>query len=224
LLEIFRIARDKGWALSAHCQGGGAIDNFLAALDTLNKTKPIAPTRSHLIHASFQNPRAIAEMKRLGILADVQPAWLYFDTPGLEKTMGAEAMKYFFPMRSYIDAGILVAGGSDHMIGHDKNSAVNPYNPFQGMWNAITRVNIRGEVIHPEQRISREEALRMYTIWAAYRHFAEKSRGSLEPGKLADLVVIDRDYLKCPVDEIRRIEPMQVMIEGRTVYTRPARK
>lgn len=224
LLEIFRIARDKGWALSAHCQGGGAIDNFLAALDTLNKTKPIAPTRSHLIHASFQNPRAIAEMKRLGVLADVQPAWLYFDTPGLEKTMGAEAMKYFFPMRSYIDAGILVAGGSDHMIGHDKNSAVNPYNPFQGMWNAITRVNIRGQVIHPEQRISREEALRMYTIWAAYRHFAEKSRGSLEPGKLADLVVIDRDYLKCPVDEIRRIEPMQVMIEGRTVYTRPARK
>lgn len=221
LLEIFRTARDKGWSLSAHCQGGGAIDNFISALAALDRIKPVAPTRSHLIHASFQNPHALAEMKRLGLLADVQPAWLYFDSPGLEKTMGGEAMKYFFPLRSYIDAGIIVAGGSDHMIGHDKNTAVNPYNPFQGMWNAITRRNIRGDVVHPEQRVTREEALRMYTIWAAYRHFAEKSRGSLEAGKLADLVVIDRDYLQCPVDEIRLIEPVRVMIEGRTVYTRP---
>ncbi|WP_321470968.1 amidohydrolase [uncultured Paludibaculum sp.] len=220
LLEIFRTARDKGWTLSAHCQGGGAIDNFIGALAQLDKERSVAPTRSHLIHASFQNPHAIAEMKRLGLLADVQPAWLYFDSPGLQKTMSAEAMKYFFPLRSYIDAGIIVAGGSDHMIGHDKNSAVNPYNPFQGMWNAVTRRNILGEVVHPEQRVTREEALRMYTIWAAYRHFAEKSRGSLEAGKLADLVVIDHDYLKCPIDEIRQIEPTQVMIEGRTVYTR----
>lgn len=220
LLDIFRTARDMGWTLSAHCQGGGAIDNFIGALAALDEAKPVAPTRSHVIHGSFQNPHSIAEMKRLGLLADVQPAWLYFDSPGLEKTMGAEAMKYFFPLRSYIDAGILVAGGSDHMIGHDKNSAVNPYNPFQGMWNSVTRRNIRGEVIHPEQRVTREEALRMYTVWAAFRHFAEKTRGSLEAGKLADLVVIDRDYLQCPVDEIRAIEPVQVLIEGQTVYTR----
>ncbi len=221
LLAIMRAAYQQGWQLTAHCQGGGAIDGFIQALAALDKDKPIAPTRSHLIHASFQSPEAIAQMKRLGILADVQPAWLYFDSPALEKTLSATAMKSFFPLRSYLKAGIKLAGGSDHMIGHDKNSATNPYNPFLGMWTAVTRQNTSGEVVHPEERISREEALKMYTIWAAYRQFAENSRGSIEVGKLADLVEIDRDYLACPPDEIRRIEPVRVMIEGKLAYHRP---
>jgi len=221
LLAILRTAYQQGWQLTAHCQGGGAIDGFLQALTELDKEKRIAPTRSHIIHASFQSPEAIAEMKRLGVLADVQPAWLYFDSPALEKVLSAKAMRSFFPLRSYIDAGIKLAGGSDHMIGHDKNSATNPYNPFLGMWTAVTRLNSSGEVVHPEERISREEALKMYTIWAAYRHFAENSRGSIEAGKLADLVVIDRDYLTCAAEEIRRIEPVRVMIDGKLAYRRP---
>jgi hypothetical protein len=220
LLEILRIARDAKWQLSAHCQGGGAIDGFLQALEALDRESPIGPTRSHPIHASFQSPAPIAQMKRMGILADVQAAWLYLDSPALEKVFGNDGMRYFFPLRSYLDAGIRIAGGSDHMIGHDKNHATNPYNPFLGMWTAVTRLNTRNEVVHPEERITREEALRMYTIWAAYRHFAENTRGSIERGKLADLVVIDRDYLRCPEDEIRRIEPVAVMIGGRTVHGR----
>lgn len=220
LLAILRIARDAKWQLSAHCQGGGAIDGFLQALAALDRESPIAPTRSHLIHASFQSPAAIAEMKRMGVLADVQPAWLYLDSPALEKVFGSDGMRYFFPLRSYLDAGIGIAGGSDHMIGHDKNSATNPYNPFLGLWTAVTRLNTRNEVVHAEERITRAEALRMYTTGAAYRHFAENSRGSIERGKLADLVVIDRDYLTCPEEEIRRIEPVAVMIGGRIVHGR----
>jgi hypothetical protein len=220
LLAILRIARDAKWQLSAHCQGGGAIDGFLQALAALDREAPIAPTRSHLIHASFQSPAAIAEMKRMGVLADVQPAWLYLDSPALEKVFGSDGMRYFFPLRSYLDAGIGIAGGSDHMIGHDKNSATNPYNPFLGLWTAVTRLNTRNEVVHAEERITRAEALRMYTTGAAYRHFAENSRGSIERGKLADLVVIDRDYLTCQEEEIRRIEPVAVMIGGRIVHGR----
>jgi hypothetical protein len=218
LLAILHIARDAKWQLSAHCQGGGAIDGFLQALAALDRESPIGPTRSHLIHASFQSPAAIAEMKRMGVLADVQPAWLYLDSPALEKVFGNDGMRYFFPLRSYLDAGIGIAGGSDHMIGHDKNRATNPYNPFLGLWTAVTRLNTRNEVVHGEERITRAEALRMYTTGAAYRHFAENSRGSIERGKLADLVVIDRDYLTCPEEEIRRIEPVAVMIGGRIVH------
>lgn len=216
-LAVMRAARDKGWQLSAHSQGGGAVDVFLDTMEALNKERPIAPTRSHLIHASFQSEQAIARAKRLGILADVQAPWLYLDAPALEKVFGYDGMRMFYPLRAYLDAGILLSGGSDHMIGHDKNHAVNPYNPFLNMWTAVARKTITGEVLHPEQRITREEALRMHTIWPAYFQFEEKAKGSLEPGKLADLVVIDRDYLTCPEDEIRQIEPLATMVEGKVV-------
>ena len=172
------------------------------------------------MHASFQSPEAIARMKRMGILADVQAPWLYLDGPALEKVFGYDGMKYFYPLRSYIDAGIVIAAGSDHMIGHDKNSAVNPYNPFLSLWTQVTRLTTAGKVMHPEQKITRAEALKTHTIWAAYLQFAEKERGSIEPGKLADMVVIDRDYLTCPEAEIREIQPLMTVIDGRVVYRR----
>ncbi|MGB9604448.1 MAG: amidohydrolase, partial [Bryobacteraceae bacterium] len=217
-LAVFRAARDRGWSLSAHTQGGGAIDLFLDTMEVLDREKPIAPTRSHLIHASFQSPEAIARMKRLGIAADVQAAWLYCDGPALEKVFGYEGMRYFFPLRTYLRAGVTVAGGSDHMIGYDKNRAVNPYNPFHGMWVSITRKTSRGRVLHPEEKVTREEALKTYTIHAAWRLFAENRLGSIEPGKLADLVVIDRDYLSCPEDDILAIEPVMVILDGKIVF------
>ena len=148
----------------------------------------------------------------------MQAAWLYLDGPALEQVFGYEGMRYFYPLRSYLDAGIVVAAGSDHMIGHDKNSAVNPYNPFLSMWIEVTRLTNRGKVMHPEQKISRAEALKTHTIWPAYLQFAEKERGSIEAGKLADLVVIDRDYLTCPEEQIRNIEPTMTILNGRIAY------
>lgn len=218
LLAVMRAARDKGWQLSAHDQGGGAVDAFLDAMEALDREKPIAPTRSHLIHASFQSREAIARMKRLGILADVQSPWLYFDAPALEKVFGYDGMRMFYPLRSYIDAGIVIAGGSDHMIGHDKNRATNPYNPFLNMWTAVTRRTVRGNVLYPEEKITRAEALKMHTIWAAYLQFEENFKGSLEKGKAADMTVIDRDYLSCPEDQIREINPVMTIVGGRISY------
>jgi len=222
LLAVMRTARNRGWQLTTHDQGGGAVDNFLDTLEQLDREKPIAPTRSHLMHASFQSPEAIARMKKMGILADVQSSWLYLDAPALEEVFGYDGMQYFYPLRSYIDAGIIVAAGSDHMIGHDKNHAVNPYNPFLSMWTEVTRLtgvpSGHGKVIHPEQKISRAEALKTHTIWAAYLQFADNERGTIEPGKLADLVVIDRDYLTCPEEQIKDIRPVVTILDGKIVY------
>jgi hypothetical protein len=218
LLAVMRTARNREWQLTTHDQGGGAVDNFLDVLEALDREKPIGPTRSHVMHASFQSPEAIARMKKMHILADVQAPWLYLDGAALEKVFGYDGMKYFYPLRSYIDSGIIIAGGSDHMIGHDKNSAVNPYNPFLSMWTQVTRLTNQGEVMHPEQRITRAEALKTHTIWPAYLQFAEKERGSIEVGKLADLVVIDRDYLTCPEPQIKDIEPVMTVLDGRVVY------
>jgi predicted amidohydrolase YtcJ len=220
LLNIMRAAYRKGWQLSAHSQGGGAVDALMNTFETLNKEKPIAPSRSHWIHASFQSADSIARAKKYGVLVDVQPDWLHFDGVSLSKVMSAEAMRYFIPLRSLVNAGVIFAGGSDHMVGWDKNTAINAYNPFLGMWIAITRKTTQGVVIHPEERLTREEALKMYTTWAAYLQHSEKERGSIEVGKLGDLVVIDRDYLTCAEDDIRKIESVITIVGGRTVHSR----
>jgi predicted amidohydrolase YtcJ len=218
LREIVRAGRVRGWQLTAHQQGGGAIDAFLDALEAADAERPVANSRPHLMHASFQSPEAIARAKKMGVLIDAQSAWLYFDAPALEKVFGHDGMRYFYPLRSYLDAGLIVASGSDHMIGHDKNRSTNPYNPFFQMWVAITRQTRGGDVLYPEEKITREEALRMHTIWAAQMQFAENERGSLETGKLADLVVIDRDFLTCPEDEIKAIEPEMVVLDGKIAW------
>ena len=122
----------------------------------------------------------------------------------------------FFPLRGSIDAGIHIAGGRDGMIRWDKNTATNPYNPFLGLWNCITRKTIRGSVIHQEQKITREEALRDLSDCPGRRTHVrpEKSYGSIETGKLADLVVTDRElYLTCPEDDIARIEPAMTVLD-----------
>jgi predicted amidohydrolase YtcJ len=220
LLKVMRAAYNKGWQLSAHSQGGGAVDALLNTFETLNKERPIAPTRSHWIHASFLSQDAIARAKAIGVLVDVQPDWLHFDGVSLSKVMSKDAMRYFIPLRSLVNAGVVFAGGSDHMVGWDKNTAINAYNPFLGMWIAITRKTVQGEVIHPEERLTRQEALKMYTAWAAHLQHSEKDRGSIEVGKLGDVVVLDRDYLTCPEDDIRKIEPVMTIVSGRVVYSR----
>jgi predicted amidohydrolase YtcJ len=220
LLAVMGAARDRGWQLTTHDQGGAAIDTFLDTLAALDRKRPIRDTRSFVMHASFQSPEAIARMQKMGVQADIQSQWLYLDAPALEKVFGHAGMRYFFPLRSYRNAGIVLAAGSDHMIGHDKNRAVNPYNPFLSMWIMVARKTDRGEVVYPEEKLTREEALKTHTIWGAYLQFTEKEKGSIEAGKLADLVVIDRDYLTCPEEQIRAIEPVMTIIGGKVAWER----
>jgi predicted amidohydrolase YtcJ len=99
--------------------------------------------------------------------------------------------------------------------------SINPYNPFLGMWITLARQpRWTDQPLHPEQRISREQAIRLYTTNNAYLTFQEKEKGSLEEGKLADLIVLDRDILTCPIDEIRNIGVEQTYLGGKLVYRR----
>jgi predicted amidohydrolase YtcJ len=218
LYRIYQAARAKGWQLTAHVQGGAAIDILLDVFERLDQESPIANMRNHVMHGSFLSEDAIQRMKRMGVAYDAQPDWLYYDVPALERVFGARNMRWFFPLKSVLDAGIPVAGGSDHMIGYDKNNAVNPFNPFFNIWMCVTRRMRDGREFYPQERITREQALHMYTTGAAWIQFAENERGTLERGKLADAVVIDRDFLKCPVDEIRDIEPLLTIAGGKIVY------
>ncbi len=113
-----------------------------------------------------------------------------------------------------------MATNSDHMIGLDPDHAMNSFNPALMLWIAVARKADTGRVWGEQQKLSRLDALRSITLWAAWLSFDEDKLGSLEPGKLADLVVIDRDYLACPEDEIRAIKPRRTIVGGRTVFRR----
>jgi predicted amidohydrolase YtcJ len=218
VIEVARIANELGWQMTAHVTGGGSLDVLLDAYEAADRERSIRDRRFTVTHGNFPNAQAIARAKKLGVVFDCQPMWHHLDAPVIKDVLGKERIADFLPLRSLFDAGVIVAGGSDHMIKFDSRKAVNPYHPFFGMWMAITRKTVDGSVVTPEQRISREEALRMWTSHGAYLSFEEKEKGSIEPGKLADLVVITRDFLSCPVDEIKDIEAVLTVVDGKEVF------
>ncbi len=220
LLAIVKRAASLGWQMTAHTTGGGSTDLLLDAYEAVSREMPIAGRRFTLTHANFLSGEAIERAARLGVVADMQPAWYHFDGPALAQVLGRERMGRLQPYRSIIDAGVVVAGGSDHMIKFDARQAVNPYDPFYGMWMAVTRETADGAVFNPEQRITREEALRMWTWNAAYLSFEEDVKGSLEPGKYADFAILDRDILLCPLHELRDTQVLETVLGGRTVFKR----
>ena len=218
LIRVITAAAEAGWKFTAHVTGGGGVDTLLAAYETVNRTIPIKDKRFSVIHGNFFSPEAIKKMVALGVYADMQPAWFYKDTNLLSKVLGEKRIKTFHPYKSLIDAGIIINGGSDHMVKVDPNTSINPYNPFIAMWSVVTRKSEQGTAFFPEEAISREEALKMYTINNAYASFEENLKGSIVPGKLADLAVLSADLLTCPEDSIKEIKSVLTMVNGKTVF------
>jgi predicted amidohydrolase YtcJ len=217
---IVKLGNRLGWRMTAHSTGGASTDALLDAFEEADKDKPIRDRRFSIIHANFPNERAIERAKRLGVILDMNPPWYHLDGPALSKVLGADRMKVFHPYKSIFDAGVVATGGSDHMIKFDSRTAINPYHPFFGMWMVITRKTADGTVFNPEQKISREQALKMYTWNGAYLSFEEDIKGSIEPGKLADLTIISKDYLTCPEDEIKEIDALVTIVGGKVVFER----
>ena len=104
------------------------------------------------------------------------------------------------------------------MLRFDPFESTNPWSPWLGMWVTLTRRVEGGGVLMPAEALTREQALRLYTINNAYLHHEEKEKGSLEVGKLADLIIIDRDYLKCPVDEVKETKVLLTVLGGKVVW------
>ncbi len=219
LYQVACAVISHGLQLTAHCQGDGAVTNLVNAYERVNEDLPVRPTRPCVSHSSFMSLEAINKMQRVGVIADLQPAWLYLDGATLEKQFGDARMNYFIPFKTLFEKGIIVGGGSDHMQKVGRRRSINPYDPFLGMWIALVRQpRWTDKPLHPEQCISREQAIRLYTINGAYITFQEKEKGSLEKGKLADFIVIDRDILTCPIDEVKDIEVLQTYLGGVAVF------
>ena len=221
LYQIFKSAIDHELQPTAHSVGDGAVTAMIDAYAEINNEKPVRVARPCISHCNFMTADAIRRMKDLGVVADLQPAWLYLDGATLRKQFGNERLAYFQPYKSLFDGGVTVGGGSDHMQKIGSLRSINPYNPFLGMWITLTRQpRWTDQPLHPEQRITREQAIRLYTINNAFLTFEEKEKGSLEKGKLADLIVLDRDILTCPVEQVKDIQVTGTYLGGKQVYAR----
>jgi predicted amidohydrolase YtcJ len=221
LLPIVRATVDSGLEFTAHSVGDGAVQALLDAYEEVNKTVPVAPTRPCITHSNFMSREAIEQAARLGVVVDIQPAWLYLDARTLVAQFGIERLRYFQPLRSLFEAGVKAGGGSDHMQKIGSFRSINPYNPFLGMQVAISR-RAKGYPgsLHPEEALSRGDAIRFYTINNAYLLFLEDRIGSLEPGKQADFIVIDRDLLNCPEDQIKETRVLSTYLDGKRIFER----
>ncbi len=219
LVPIVRATVENGLQFTAHSVGDGAVHALLDAYEEVNKDTPIQSTRPCITHCNFMSLEAIQQMAELGVVADIQPAWLYLDTRTLTAQFGDERLRYFQPLKTLFEHQVVVGGGSDHMQKIGSFRSINPYNPFLGMWVTITRrAKWHTGQLHAEEALSREQALRFYTINNARICFLDDQVGSIEVGKQADLIVIDRDLLTCDVDEIKETRVIRTYLSGRQVF------
>ncbi len=220
MLSIFRTARRHGWQACAHVTGDAGVDAVLDAFEAVNREAPINSRRFTLIHADFANAAAAKRAAALGVIVDTQPAWYYKDGDVLAEVLGEGRVGTLIGVRQWVDGGVRVVLNSDHMFGLDPNTSLNPFNPFLTMYVAVTRRTEGGRVIGPEQAVTREQALRMMTIDAAYLTFDEAHKGSIEPGKLGDLTILSDDLLTVAPEQIRDIVAETTVVGGNVVFER----
>jgi len=200
-----------GWQVGIHCAGGKATDITLDAFEAAHKEKSIKGKRFTIIHAYFPTKENFEQCRRMGVVVASQPSFLYYLGDSYYENVSHEQSEWLKPHRAWIDEDIMVASGTD--------SPVTPFMPFPCLWATIARkTEVMGRQLGTKQSVTREEAIRMYTINGAYLSFEEGLKGSFEPGKLADVVVLDRDILTCPEDEIRDAKVLRTILGGKTVY------
>jgi predicted amidohydrolase YtcJ len=210
ILAICRAAAAHGLQMNVHCSGDGALDAALEAFEQIHGDAPISGLRWSLEHGGMNPTEAnLRACRDLGIVVGTQQPLQYWHSKDIIAFYGREAEVYF-PNRTWWENGIVLRGGSDFDTA--------PLSPLLGIWTILTRRTITGDVIGADQALPREEAVRMYTRNAAWSVFEEGRKGSLEPGKLADLVVLSGDLMAVPEDEIKDLEVLATVVGGQASY------
>ncbi len=219
MYELVKLAYDNGYQTGCHAIGDGANHQILDAYERVMEENPQEDPRLRIEHFQILTLDDIQRAIDLGVLPAMQTTHATSDMLMAEDRIGAERLKGAYAWRTILDSGSIIINGSD--------APVELVNPYHGLYAAVTRKDRLGEPPegwHAEQCMTREEALRSFTIWAAYGEFNEDIKGSLEAGKLADFVVIDRDYMTCPEEDIKDIQVLTTVSGGEVVYTMDASK
>ncbi len=220
MAEVFAESHRLGWQMSCHVTGDAGVERVLDALEKSNSVSPVLPMRFNLIHAYFQSQSIIKRAKNLGMCVDTQGYTYYKDADFISKIYGPDWADRFIGLGDWVHGGVPASPNSDHMVGLDPDRAMNSFNPFLMLYIAVSRKDQFGNVYGEHQKLTRAEALRTLTMHAAWQSFDEKTKGSLEAGKLADLVILDSNYLTCPEEDIRKIKPLETIVGGKTVFRR----
>jgi len=208
--DVVSEAHKAGFQLAVHANGDKAIDLALKAYEKALKELPKENHRHRIEHCSVVNPETIKRIKRLGVTPILFAAYPYYHGEKLIPAFGPERVRWLMAYRSFLDENVKVASHSDFPC--------SPYPPLLGMHSIVNRVTMGGKPFSPEQRITPKEALRTYTNYAAYSTFEEKIKGSIEPGKLADLVVLSENPLTISPEKIKDISVETTIVGGKIVY------
>lgn len=214
LSRLYATFMGRGWQVQTHCNGDACIDMLLAAVRHAYAVDPKArATRPVVVHSQVTRPDQVKAYAELGIFPTFFAEHTYYwgDWHRTE-TLGPDRAAYISPTADALKAGVRFSLHTD--------APVVPPDPMHAMWSAVNRVTRSGYALGPDQRISPMDALRAVTIWPAWQHFDEASRGSITPGKLADLVVLDADPLTVEPMAIRDIKVLATIKEGREIYRR----
>jgi hypothetical protein len=211
--EQVKASHDAGFQVAIHAIGDRAIDVTINAIERALKENPRKNHRHRIEHCGLATPELRRRIKELGIVAVPQPPFIYALGDSFKANLGVQRMESTYPFRSFIDEGVLTAAGSDRPV------VVGA--PLVGIWSAVNRQTASGDTLSPEQRISALEAIRLYTINGAYASFEEDKKGSIEPGKAADLVVVSSSPLDVPPSRIRDLKVEITIVDGKVMYQAP---
>jgi predicted amidohydrolase YtcJ len=202
-----------GCQISAHAIGDIAVEMMVDCIEHVLSLDNRNDHRHRIEHASVPSKELLKRMKELEIVVIPNPAFIYPYGEEYVNNIGEQAQSVF-PVRSFLDYGIMVAAGSD--------SPVTEYNPIVGIYELVNRRTKNGLIIGPEERISIEEAIKIFTYNGAFASFEEHIKGSIEPGKLADLVVLDQSILQCPSERLLKVKVEMTIFDGKIVYVKEA--
>jgi predicted amidohydrolase YtcJ len=221
-----KMARERveaGFQLGFHAIGDAGVEMGLEAFavgeqaireDRLkhpSSSKGSDDFRFRIEHDQVVTAAQVGRYAKLGVIASVQPNHLLTDMNWAEDRIGPDRAKHSYPWSDFLKAHVMMAFGTDY--------PVEPVTPFRGVYAAVTRKNEEGtKTYYPEQKLTIDEALAAYTTGSAYAEFAEKEKGLLQPGMLADFVVLDRDLTKVAPAEILNTKVLRTVVGGKTVY------
>lgn len=209
---ILDLAADMNFRIHAEAAGRGSIEIALNAFERINAKSPIYDKRYVLEHCEFPTLDQIARCAKLGVAPTTSTNFIWGKGAEVyQQRLGPDYCNVAIPLRDWLDGGVPIAQSTDW----------GPHEAMFTLWQSLTRqAGLTGELIGPEQVISREEAIRAFTINGAWALKAEQEIGSIEPGKSADLIILDGDVMNCDVDNLREMPVDLTMIDGEIVYER----